>query len=63
VKKKILWVPIALSVAVAIFGFNPFTSHIVATETLEPGYTNFESGTKRLANGTYQVSALTRARC
>ena len=49
-----------LLVLVAIFGLNPFATYIDAKETLEPGYTDFETGAKRLANGTYQISALTR---
>jgi hypothetical protein len=44
----------------AIFGWNPFVSHVDPSDTLQPGYSSFESGTRRLPNGTYQVSALTR---
>ena len=54
------WVLIAAGVTVALFGWRPFESHINAAETIEAGYTSFESGARRLPDGTYQVSALTR---
>lgn len=58
--KKLLVLGGLILVAPAIFGVNPFAKAIDAEETLEPGYLAEETGVRRLPNGTYKVSVLTR---
>ena len=55
-----LWIALPIMTVIALFGLNPFTSHIDAQSTIEPGYSSFETGVKRLPNGAFEVSALTR---
>eukprot|EP00439_Symbiodinium_sp_Y106_P089102 s1_g1638.t1 len=50
----------AAALAVAIWGFVPFAETIDPDDALAPGYDALETGVKRLSDGTYQVSALTR---
>ena len=54
-----IWI-VVLLLFVAVFGLTPFVSYVDVSDTIEAGYTDFETGTRRLPDGTYQVSALTR---
>lgn len=56
------WIGIACIVAIgfSIFGWNPFAVHRDTSGILEDGYTGFETGVERQANGVYVVRALTR---
>lgn len=45
---------------VAYVGLNPFTKAIDPSPLLADGYTDFETGVRRLPNGTLEVAALTR---
>lgn len=56
------WIGIACIVAIgfAIFGWNPFAVHRDTSGILADGYTGFETGVERQANGVYKVRTLTR---
>lgn len=58
--KLVIWVGVAIAVAIAIFGWNPFSSYRDTSGLLADGYTEFETGVRRQPNGVYQVRALTR---
>ena len=45
--KAVIGTGIALLAILALFGWNPFVSHINAKEAVEADYTNFESGMRR----------------
>jgi hypothetical protein len=49
-----------LILVVAIFGTRPFASSINAAPQLAQGYSGFETGYRRLPDGTVEVTALTR---
>ena len=58
--KKLILGAGVIAVAFAIFGWNPFASSRDISGVLDEGYTSFETGTERQANGVYRVRALTR---
>ena len=49
-----------LALLIALFGWNPLYRDHTAEAVLSGGYTDLESGVKRLPNGIYLVRALTR---
>ncbi len=58
--KKLMGVSGIVALVIAIWGFVPFANTINPDDALTPGYDALETGVKRLPDGTYQVSALTR---
>ena len=58
--KKLIGVLSVAILVVAIWGWAPFSSSIDPEDALAPGYDSLETGVERHADGTYQVSALTR---
>lgn len=58
--KKPIALLTALGVAVAIFGWNPFTPYRNTDGVLTDRYTPMETGVERQSNGVYIVKALTR---
>ena len=49
-----------ISVFLAVFGWQPFTSFPDAEAVVAPGYSELETGVDRQGNGVYLVRALTR---
>lgn len=58
--KKIIGIATLLAILIAIFGWNPFSSHRDTSGILLEGYSGFETGVHRQPNGVYRVRALTR---
>jgi hypothetical protein len=56
------WFAIAAVVLLAfgIWGWNPFAPYRDTSGVLDDGYSGFETGAERQANGVYKVRALTR---
>lgn len=59
-KKRVILIVLLVIAVVAIFGWNPFSSHRDTSGVLADGYTGFETGIHRQSNGVYRVRALTR---
>ena len=58
--KRVFWILLAIAVAVAVFGWNPFSSYRDTSGLLADEDTGFETGVHRQPNGVYRVRALTR---
>ena len=58
--KRVLLIVALVILVVALWGTNPLGGGIDADEAIAPGYGAFETGVRRMPNGTLQVSALTR---
>lgn len=58
-KRRVMIIVLALALAFAIFGWNPFASYRDTSALLGDERTEFETGINRQANGVYRVRALT----
>ena len=59
-KKRGLAIAAAAVLAIGVWGWNPFAPYRDTTGVLDDGYSGFETGVDRQANGVYIVRALTR---
>lgn len=58
--KKVMGFVVGAALVIAIWGWNPFANSVDPDDALASGYNSFETGVRRLPDGTYHVSALTR---
>lgn len=58
--KRAIWIAALFGLALALFGWKPFSAHRDTSGILAKDYSGFETGVHRQPNGVYRVRALTR---